>query len=48
MPYLPPQVIQEIEHEIADLVDENAMLRKRAEEAERQLREFKTRYPDAA
>jgi len=46
MPYLPKEVIHEIELEIADLVDENAELRKRADEAERQLREFKTRYPE--
>ena len=49
MPTLPQEQIDEIEHEMADLVHENAELRKRIqglEWAEVEIRRIKAAYPD--
>jgi len=46
MPYMTQEQIDEIQHEMGDLVDENAELRKINAALEAALREFKARYPE--
>lgn len=49
MPYMPQEQIDEIEHEMSDLIDELAELRKRIqglEYAEAEIRRIKAAYPD--
>ncbi len=46
MPTLPQEQIDEIEHEMADLIEQLEEQTKRADAAESQLRDFKTRHPD--
>ena len=46
MPTLPQEQIDEIEHEMADLIEQLEEQTKRADAAEIELREFRTRNPD--
>jgi len=46
MPTLSEDMIAEIEHEMADLIEMLEAETKRADAAERELREFRTRNPD--
>ena len=46
MPTLSEDMIAEIEHEMADLIEQLKEETKRADAAERELRELRTRNPD--
>jgi len=46
MPTLSKDMIAEIEHEMADLIEQLEDMTKRADAAEIELREFRTRNPD--
>jgi len=46
MPTLAQEQIDEIEHEMADLLEQLEEQTKRADAAEREVRVFRTRHPD--
>ncbi len=46
MPTLSKDMIAEIEHEMADLIEQLEAETKRADAAEREVREIRTRNPD--
>ena len=47
MPHMTWSQIRDQEHEIADILERLEAAEKRADEAERQVRMFRTQYPEA-
>ena len=46
MPVIPQEQIDEIQHEMAELIEQLEVTKKRAEAAETELRRIKAAYPE--